>query len=87
MSPRRERPPAVGPGADQNGGVEAQRSGCMVAPLSDTERYLLGRERILGDRLNLAYEPEQAARELIELTGDKTLAWRWLSAVMKQVDR
>jgi hypothetical protein len=50
-------------------------------------RYVADRERILGRRLNVAYEPEEAGRDLIVLLGGKTMAWRWLTAVMKQVNR
>jgi hypothetical protein len=78
-----KRPPAPQPAGAQNGGVEAQRSGCRLSPLSDTERYLLGRERILGDRLSLSRRPEEAARELVELLGGRTFAHRWAMALLE----
>lgn len=72
-APDAQPPPGEGDGADDavSGGLDKR----IVARSSDTERW------------TLPYEPEAAARTIIELTGGKTLAWRWLSAVMKQVDR
>ena len=59
----------------------------IVPRRSDTEVHFHRREAVLGRRWTLPYEPEAAARQLIELAGGKTMAWRWLTAVMRQVDR
>jgi hypothetical protein len=83
MSRGRERPPAAEPGADQNGGYLAGEAGDSVHGSSDVERYIAGRERVLGQSLVLHRDPSVAAALLAEALGGRTFAYRYAAALLE----
>jgi hypothetical protein len=73
--------PRGGEAALRGAGVEAVRT--TVPARSHTERYIAGRERVLGQHYRLHRDPEIAAVQLAEQMGGRTFAHRWAKALLE----